>query len=163
VKRIFLVLFAIGVGATLSHFGPDLVRAAGHTVFAFPAPDPDPRYVKPPKPGQSYACDPLANSNVFDDRFTHKATVWANQSVPKVAVRVSNDGKQLLLMIVGVTDPQEFKITSNTSYYLMAEERLITLGVALIIFDARTMKMLWSFNGEGMLGIKGESVLYQCR
>jgi hypothetical protein len=44
----------------------------------------------------------------------------------------------------------------------MAEERLI-LGVALIIVDVRTMKMVWSFNGQGMLGIKGESVLFQCR
>ena len=63
---------------------------------------------------------------------------------------------------VGVTDPEEFKITLNNSSYMMAEERL-TLGVALIIFDVRTMKMVWSFNGQGMLGIKGESVLFQCR
>ena len=51
------------------------------------------------------------------------------------------------------------KITWNGSNYLMAEERL-TLGVPLIIFDVRTM--VWSFNGQGMLGIKGESVLFQC-
>jgi hypothetical protein len=30
----------------------------------------------------------------------------------------------------------------------MAEEQL-TLGVALIIFDVHTMKMVWSFNGQG--------------
>jgi len=61
----------------------------------------------------------------------------------------------------GITDPEEFKITSNSSSYMMAEERL-TLGVALIIIDVRTMKMVWSFNGQGMLGIKGETVLFQC-
>ena len=78
----------------------------------------------------------------------------------------SDDGKQLLLMramdvSVGVTDAEEFKITSSSSNYLMAEERLL-LGVALIIVDVRTMKMVWSFNGQGMLGIKGETMLFQC-
>jgi len=28
--------------------------------------------------------------------------------------------------------------------------------------NVRTMKMVWSYNGQGMLGMKGESVLYQC-
>jgi len=135
--------------------------------LSFPAPDPDPKYVHPTRPGQSYGCDPLADGNVFDNRFTHKATVWANQSASKVALRIDDDGKRLLLMkamdvSVGVTDPEEFKITLNNSSYMMAEERL-TLGVALVIFDVRTMKMVWSFNGQGMLGIKGESVLFQCR
>jgi hypothetical protein len=62
---------------------------------------------------------------------------------------------------VGVAQPEEFKITSNGNYYMMTEEQL-TLGVALLIFDVHTMKMVWSFNGQGMLGMKGESVLFQC-
>jgi hypothetical protein len=62
---------------------------------------------------------------------------------------------------VGVAQPEEFKITSNSTSYIQAEERL-TLGVALLIFDVRTMKMVWSFNGQGMLGMKGETVLFQC-
>jgi len=120
-----------------------------------------------PKPGQSYACDPLADGNVTENRLAHNATVWVSQSsASKVAVRVSEDGKQLLLMRAmdvgaGITDPEEFKITSSSSNYLMAEERLL-LGVALIIVDVRTMKMVWSFNGQGMLGIKGETMLFQC-
>ena len=60
----------------------------------------------------------------------------------------------------GIPDPEEFKITSSSSNCLMAEERIL-LGVALIIVDVRTMKMVWTFNGQGMLGIKGESVLFQ--
>jgi hypothetical protein len=61
----------------------------------------------------------------------------------------------------GTTEPEEFKITLNNSSYIMAQEQL-TLGVALIILDVRTLKMVWSFNGQGMLGMKGESVLFQC-
>ena len=166
-RLFFLILFALGVGAALGHFGPGLVRGAGETEFRFPAPDPDPKYVKPPRPSQSYACDPLAGGNVTEDRLSHNAIVWVSQSsASKVAVRVSDDGKQLLLMramdvSVGVTDAEQFKITSSSSNYLMAEERLL-LGVALIVVDVRTMKMVWSFNGQGMLGIKGESVLFQC-
>jgi hypothetical protein len=162
---IICVALAVTIAA-LSYSWPALVRASGQTEFEFPAPDPDPKYVKPPVPGQSYGCDPLAYGNVFDNRFTHKATIWAIQSASKVAVRINDDGKQLLLMKAmdvgaGIVDPEEFKITYNSSSYMMAEERL-TLGVALIIFDVRTMKMVWSFNGQGMLGIKGESVLFQC-
>jgi hypothetical protein len=166
--RLFLlILLALGIGAALGHFGPGLVRATDQTEFAFSAPDPDPKYVKPPKPGQSYACDPLASGNVTENRLAHNATVWVGRSsASKVAVRVSDDGKQVLLMRAmdvgaGITDPEEFKITSSSSNYLMAEEQIL-LGVALIIFDVRTMKMVWSFNGQGMLGIKGETVLFQC-
>jgi hypothetical protein len=164
---ISLSVFFLCIGAALAHFGPLLVGAAGETKFEFPAPDPDPKYVKLPRPGQSYACDPLADGNVTEERLTHTAIVWAGQSASKVSIRVSDDGKQVLLMramdvSVGATDPEEFKITSNSSSYLMAERRLV-LGVALIIIDVRTMKMAWSFNGQGMLGIKGETVLFQCR
>jgi len=62
---------------------------------------------------------------------------------------------------VGVAQPEEFSITLNSSSYLTANENL-TLGLASVIFDVRTMKMVWSYNGQGMLGMKGESVLYQC-
>src|SRR5262249_746943 len=167
VRLFFLILVALGVGAALGYFGPGYVRGSAETEFTFPAPDPDPKYVKPPKPGQSYACDPLASGNVTENLGGHNATVWVSQSsASKVAIRVSDDGKQLLLVRAmdvgaGITDPEAFKITSSSSYYIMAEERLI-LGVALIIVDVRTMKMAWSFNGQGMLGIKGETVLFQC-
>ena len=84
----FLILFALGVGAALGHFGPGLVRGANETEFRFPAPNPDPKYVKPPRPGQSYACDPLAGGNVTEERVTHNAIVWVSQSsASKVAVR----------------------------------------------------------------------------
>jgi hypothetical protein len=118
VRLAFIVLIAVAIGAVLGHFGPRLLRASDKVEFAFSAPDPDPKYVSPPRPGQSYGCDPLASGNVFDDRFTKKATVWAMYPASKVAIRVSGDGKQLLLMRamdvdVGVTNPEEFKITTN--------------------------------------------------
>jgi hypothetical protein len=167
VRLYFLIVFALGVGASLGHFGPIWMHAASQTEFEFPAPDPDPKYVKPPGSGQSYGCDPLARGSVFDNRFTSKATIWASRSASSLAVRMTDDGKRLLLIramdvSAGITEPEEFKITLSDSSYMMAEEQL-TLGVALIIFDVRTMKMVWSFNGQGMLGMKGESVLFQCR
>lgn len=167
-RLFFLILFAMVIGAALGHFGPVFVRVADQTEFEFPAPDPDPKYVKPPRPGQSYGCNPLARGNVFLNRLTRKATIWASQSASNVAVRIGDDGKRLLLMVAtdvsfGTTEPQEFKITMNMGDdYIMAEQQL-TFGIALISFDAKTMRMVWSYNGEGMLGMKGESVLYQCR
>jgi hypothetical protein len=135
--------------------------------FSLPAPDPELKFVKPPRPGQSFGCDPLADANVFDDRFSHKATIWTSQTPSKVAIQVSDDGKRLLLMratdvSVGVAQPEEFTITLNGNSYMLAEEAL-TLGVASLIFDVRTMKMVWSFNGHGMLGMKGGDGAVQCR
>lgn len=166
-RLFFLILLALAIGAGLGHFGPDLVMAASKTEVTVPAPDPDVKFVKPPRAGQSYACDPLASANVFDDRFDHKATVWTKYEASKVAIQVSEDGKRLSVMratdvSAGSTQPEDFKITLNNNSYMQAEEQL-TLGVALLIFDVRTMKMVWSFNGQGVLGMKGETVLFQCR
>ena len=61
----------------------------------------------------------------------------------------------------GITQPQEFNITLSTSGSLMAEQRLVG-DVALLFLDARTLKAVWSYNGQGMLGLKGETVLFQC-
>lgn len=165
--RLFMFTFvALIVGAALGYVGPRVVFAADQTESAFPAPDPDPKFVKPLRTGNSFGCDPLARANVFDDRLNHKATIWTSQSGSKVAIQLSADSKRLLLMravdvSVGVTQPEEFTVTLNGSNYMTAEEHL-TLGVASIIFDTRTMKMVWSFNGQGMLGMKGETVLFQC-
>jgi hypothetical protein len=76
VRLFFFILVAPIVGGGLGYFGRDLVFAADKTELTLPAPDPDAKFVKPPKPGQSFGCDPLADGNVFDDRFSHKATVW---------------------------------------------------------------------------------------
>jgi hypothetical protein len=166
VRLFFFVLVALIVGMGVGYFGPNSVFAADKTELTFPAPDPDPKFVKPPRPGHSFGCDPLADANVFDDRFNHKATIWTKYEASKLAIQISDDGKRLSLMratdvSAGVAQPEEFKITYNSTSYMQAEEQL-TLGVALLIFDVRTMKMVWSFNGQGMLGMKGESVLFQC-
>jgi len=121
-RQFFVLLLALVVGGALGYFGPILVRAAAE--YEIPAPDPDPKYVKPPRPGLSYGCDPLAHGNVVDNRFNHKATIWADQSASNVAVRISDDGKRLLLMrsmdvSTGTTEPEEFKITLNNSSYMM--------------------------------------------
>jgi hypothetical protein len=166
VRVFLLVSVALMLGAAVGYVGPNLVFAADQTEVAFPAPDPDPKFVKPPRPGQSFGCDPIARANVFDDRLNHKATIWTSQSASKVAMQVSADGKRLSLMramdvSVGVAQPEEFTVTLNGSSYMTAEEHL-TLGIASIIYDVKTMKMVWSFNGQGMLGMKGETVLFQC-
>jgi hypothetical protein len=167
--RVLFFILTLVVGAALGHFGPQFVVAASDkpTELASPAPDPNSQYVKAPKPGESFGCAPLESANVFDDRLKHNATVWTNYKASNLAIQVSGDGKKLLLARAtdvsnGAAQPEEFKITTNGAYYLMATEDL-TLGTAHIIFDVRTMKMVWSFTGQGMLGMKGETVLLQCR
>lgn len=167
VKMTVSIVLALILGMGLGYFGPRFVFAAGQTELTFPAPDLDPKAINPTRPGQSFACDPLADANVFDNKLTHKATIWAGQDASKIAIQISDDGKRLSFMkasdvLAGMAQPEVFNITFNGNSYMQAEERL-PLGVAFLIFDTRTMKMVWSFNGQGVLGIKGESVLFQCR
>jgi len=162
---LFVIVTSI-LGAVVGHFAPSFVFAASSLKEEnYLAPDPDPALVRPPRPGQSFSCDPIANANVFDDRIRHRATVWTNQTTPQVLIQISDDGKNLLLTSatdVGAAQPEQFAITLDGNYYLAAEEHL-PLGLASIIFDVRTMKMVWSFTGQGTLGgIKGESLLFQC-
>jgi hypothetical protein len=167
--RCFGVKLLAGIaGYAVGHFQTLHDTASAESFdFNFPSPpDPDATYVTLPKPGASYGCDPLAWAEVVDERLSHNASVWVRQTVPKLAIRVSNDGKKLLFMNagdigVGITDPFEYQITSNSNSYLMAE-RHDTLVVATIIFDRKTLKMVSTFNAQGMVGIKGESGLYQC-
>jgi hypothetical protein len=159
-----LVVTILGAGRGL--FGPSsAVTASNLKEETYFAPDPDPALVRPPQAGQSFVCDPIANANVFDDQIKHRATVWTNQTTPQVAIHINEDGKNLLLaraMDIAAAQPEEFSITLNGNYYMSAEKHL-TLGLASIIFDVRTMKMVWSFTGQGTLGgIKGESALFQC-
>ena len=164
-RLIFCILIALGVSTLLRDLGPGLAHS-GLNEFSYSEPDPYPKDVTPPRPGKTYACNPLASANVFDDRYKKKARVLVNDMPSNVAKRITKNEKRLLLarasdVSAGNTDPEEFTITVRDSSYMMAEERL-TLGVALLIFDVRTMKMVWSFNGQGMLGMKGETVLFQC-
>jgi hypothetical protein len=159
--RVLLLIFvALIAGVGLGYFGPSLVFAASDlTELTFPAPDLDPKFVKRPTPGQSFGCDPIAAGNVFDDRLKHRATAWTNYSASKVAIQISGDGKQLLLaratdVSAGVAQPEEFTITLNGTNYLTAEERL-TLGVASVIFDVRTMKMVWFLQRSRNAGDEG--------
>lgn len=126
-RQFFLILLALTVGAGLGHFGSDFVMAANRTEWTFPAPDPDAKFVKPPRAWQSYACDPLASANVFDDRFDHRATVWTKYEASKVAIQVSDDGKRLSVMrandvAAGSTQPEDFKITLNNNSYICRQK-----------------------------------------
>ncbi len=52
-RLFFFILIALVAGAGLGYFGPGLVfAAANHTEVAFAAPDPELKFVKPPRPGQ---------------------------------------------------------------------------------------------------------------
>jgi len=99
IMRLFLFVFvALIVGIALGYFGSSLVFAAPDlTEFTFPVSDPDPKFVKSPTPGQSYACEPISAANVFDDTLKHRAMVQTNYSASKLAIQVSGDGKKLLL------------------------------------------------------------------
>ena len=117
-RLLFIVSLALLIGAGVGRFGPAFVFAAGKTELTFPAPDPDPKLVNPPKPGAAFACDPLADANVFAARSTHEATVWTNYEGSKAAIQISGDGKRLAFMLAddvsaGITQPQEFNITAQ--------------------------------------------------
>jgi hypothetical protein len=124
-RIILLVLCALVAGVALGYFGPGLVSAASDQKTLIIA-APNPTLVRPPKPGQSYGCDPIADANAFFDVFAeHRATVWTSRSASVVAIQISNDGETVSLAkamnaSIGVVDPEEFTVTQNGNYYLTA-------------------------------------------
>jgi hypothetical protein len=65
VRLFLLILFAVGVGAALGHFGPVLLRGSDQTEteLEFPAPDPDPKYVKAPQPRRALLFESAMREN----------------------------------------------------------------------------------------------------
>ena len=94
------------------------------------------------------------------------ANAHAGHGTEKVALTLSSDGKTLSVLYAydlanGVTEPIPLVVHSRTSSYIVAAGEQ-TLGETAVILDVRSGKAVISFTGQGMLGIKGSSLLMQC-
>jgi hypothetical protein len=94
------------------------------------------------------------------------ANADAGRTSEKVSLNLSDDGKTLFVLYAydvgnGVTDPIPLTVHSKTKSYVVAAGQQL-LGETAVILDVKSWKAVISFTGQGMLGIKGSSLLLQC-
>jgi len=86
----------------------------------------------------------------------------------KYALSMTADGKFIFLLATfeveqGATDAGDpIPISYKDGNYIVAN-RAKGLDVISIILDVRTLKAVISYTGQGMLGIKGRSILASCK
>ena len=95
------------------------------------------------------------------------ANARAGAGTEHVAIRMSPDGKGIFMLPAsavraGASDAGDpIPITSASKTYIVAS-RANGLDVHTLILDVRTLKAVWTYTGQGMLGIKGFATLLAC-
>ena len=142
--------------------------AGGPGEYTLKFPDRDPKYVNPVAPSEEYACDPITEAVAYENRLDGPtANARAGAGTEHVAIRMSPDGKGIFMLLAsavraGATDAGDpIPITSASKAYIVAS-RANGLDVHTLILDVRTLKAVWTYTGQGMLGIKGFAAVLAC-
>jgi hypothetical protein len=116
-------------------------------------------------------CRAITEGAAFEQRYDSdfqgpSANARAARSEEKLALELSPDGKVLSVLYAfdfgnGMTEPLRLNVHSKSSSYIVAQGQQL-LGETAVILDAKTLKAVVSFTGQGRLGIKGWSYLVQC-
>jgi hypothetical protein len=152
-----------------------LVHDPGKADLELDFPDIDSQFIEAVAPNKEYGCSAITEAEASENRIhtggaglAPTANALSGTATDKVALRIAADGKGLFLLFAfdvahGATDAGEpLPILQQTKNYVVAS-RPDVLGVTSVILDAKTLKAVVSFTGQGMLGIKGRSLLLQCR
>jgi hypothetical protein len=112
-------------------------------------------------------CTAVMAGSAYEDRLDGSANARAGRVPEKLALNLSDDSKTLSLLYAydvgnGMTDPVKLDVHSKTDRYLVAHGKQI-LGETAVILDLKSGKGVVSYTGQGMLGIKGSSLLVECR
>jgi hypothetical protein len=147
-------------------------RGEGDLELSFP--DRDPKIVTVVAPNQDYGCNAITEAEAFENHIhtdgagaAPTANARSGVGTDKVALKFTNDGKGIFLLSAfdvgqGATDAGDpIPITVSTQNYIVAT-RARGLDVVSLILDVKTLKAIVSYTGQGMLGIKGRSLLLAC-
>jgi hypothetical protein len=158
-----LVVVAIAVSAALAlgYFGHDYLNVNKMLVVSKPFPD-----VAYKPASLDLGCSAIMTGTAYEDRFEHSANVRVEHEGAKLALRISPDRKKAYVLYAfdvsnGVTEPVELDVESATSSYIVAHGAQLVGGTSIIL-DMKTYKAVVNYTGQGLLGIKGGSVLAQC-
>jgi hypothetical protein len=167
-RRILTIGLLTALSAAVGYYIPWLPQFQKQAKFSVEFPDRDSRYVKAPAPNQDYACSAIADAAAYEDKIGGPtANARSGAGTDNVALKISDDGKGVLLLTaaavkLGVTEAgPPIPITLRTKDYLVAS-RVNGLDVDTLIIDLKTLNAVWSYTGQGMLGVKGQSFLLSC-
>ena len=161
-----VVLIALGaVGGV--YVNRLLQRGEGDLELRFP--DSDPKVLRPVVAGQDYTKAEAFENHIHTEGTRPAPTANARSGVgtDKVALKITNDGKGILLLSAsdvghGVTDAGDpLPITVWTQGFIVAN-RARGLDIVSLVLDLKTLKAVVSYTGQGTLGINGRSLLLAC-
>jgi hypothetical protein len=162
---VVLLLFAAAAGFYI----PRLMQYPHQSEFSVKLVDPDPKWLTPAAANSSYGCEAVTEANTFEDRLAgSNAMALAGFGTDKMSLKITGDGKGVVVLFAaavaaGVTEASDpIPITYKTDRYIMATGP-VNFGASSLIFDLKTLKVIYSYTGQGMLGVKGQSILFTCR
>jgi hypothetical protein len=160
--RFIAVGAVVLISVALGYFVRDYIDTTATTVISVPFPD------MGHKPSSlDLGCTSLLVGAAYENRFDHTADVRVERAPTKLALRISPDKKKAYVLYAfdvenGATEPIELNVESATEAYIIAHGQQI-VGSTNVILDMQTYKAIINYTGQGMLGIKGGSVVVQCR
>ena len=167
-----LVLIALGAVGGI-YVNRLVQRGEGDLELRFP--DSDPKVLRSVAAGQDYGCNAVTEAETFENhlhtegtRAAPTANARSGAGTDKVALKITNDGKGILLLSAsdvghGVTDAGDPIPITVWAQGVIVANRARGLDVVSLVLDVKTLKAVVTYTGQGMLGINGRSLLLACQ
>lgn len=156
------------VAAAAGFYVPRFMQYPSQADFKFSFPDTTPTLVRTVAPNVDYGCNVITEAVAYENRLDGPtANARSGTGANKIALKIANDGKGIFLLNsydvgIGATDAGDpIPITLKIKDYIVASSAN-GLEVKTLILNEKTLKAVFSFTGQGMLGIKGYSLLLAC-
>ena len=168
--RVLVIIGVVIAAAAAGFFVPRLLQFPSQLALKYKFPDQDATTAaKPIAPNESYACSAVTQAETYENRMDGPTgNASAGKGGDEVTLKVSGDGKGISVELPfdianGATvSPQPIPITAQDGSYVVAS-RAEGVDIVTLVFDTATLKAVFSYTGQGMMGIRGRSILIACR
>jgi len=167
--RVLLIVGLVIVAAAAGFFVPRLLQFPSQLALRYKFPDQAATVAKPIAPDESYACSAVTQAETYENRIdgpTGNASAGKGGDV--VTLKVSSDGNGISVELPfdiangAAVSPQPIPITARDGSYVVAS-RAEGVDIVTLVFDTSTLKAVFSDTGQGLIGIRGRSILIACR
>jgi len=166
--RVLTIVAAIIVAAAAGFFVPRFFQFPPRIDFKYRFGDPI-LTPKPIAPNVSYECVAFTQAEVYENREDGPtANVSSGKGGDEVALKITEDGKGMMISFpfAAANDTADFDkpipIAAQNGNYVVAS-RTNGADIVTLILDVNTLKAVYSYSGQGMVGIRGRSLLLGCR
>jgi len=168
VRALAIVVIAALAGAAAGFFIPRLLQWPSRIDFKYRFPDRT-TASKPIAPGLIYACTAVTQAEVYENREAEPtANVGSGKGGDEVSFKISDDKKGILVAFpfaaaADASDVSEpLPIVNQSGSYVVAS-RASGTDIVTVFLDVSTLKAIYTYTGQGMVGIRGRSLLLACR